>query len=214
MPVRRALHVRCSLVGLRDRRGDSRRRRADRSSSLRRSSCASRRYQLLPLSTQQNNSAGASWVGKLVLKVSECLSSSCIAASAVASAQPRPRRSILGTRSHGGSFRTFTPPPATSTSLVPPSRTASPPHPRPRTRAPQHALSPSPSTPAYTMAIKPITGMLRRAVVLDLSVGIGIGVAGGYAWWYGYHVPNVRHRDAFYQKIEDDRAAKMGLAEK
>ncbi|KAJ8106286.1 hypothetical protein OPT61_g9637 [Boeremia exigua] len=68
------------------------------------------------------------------------------------------------------------------------------------------------------MAIKPITGMLRRQVVLDLSVAMGLGVTAGYGWWYaipdlhvqGYHVPAVRHRDAFYQKLEDDRAAALG----
>ncbi|KAF2742759.1 cytochrome c oxidase family protein-like protein [Sporormia fimetaria CBS 119925] len=61
------------------------------------------------------------------------------------------------------------------------------------------------------MAIKPITGMLRRRIVLDLSVSIGLGVAAGYGWWYeGYHVPAVRHRDAFYQKIEDERARALG----
>ncbi|OAL52819.1 cytochrome c oxidase family protein-like protein [Pyrenochaeta sp. DS3sAY3a] len=71
------------------------------------------------------------------------------------------------------------------------------------------------------MAVKPITGMLRRQVVLDISVALGLGLTTGYAWWYapwpspqlivsGYHVPAVRHRDAFYQKIEDERAAALG----
>ncbi|KAL1642311.1 Cytochrome c oxidase subunit 7A [Didymella pomorum] len=64
------------------------------------------------------------------------------------------------------------------------------------------------------MAFKPITGMLRRQVVLDLSVAMaaleGLGVTAGYGWWYGYHVPAVRHRDAFYQKLEDERAAALG----
>ncbi|KAH7382186.1 cytochrome c oxidase family protein-like protein [Pyrenochaeta sp. MPI-SDFR-AT-0127] len=60
------------------------------------------------------------------------------------------------------------------------------------------------------MVVKPITGMLRRQVVLDLSVAMGLGVTAGYAWWYGYHVPAVRHRDAFYQKIEDERASALG----
>ncbi|KAF2249453.1 cytochrome c oxidase family protein-like protein [Trematosphaeria pertusa] len=60
------------------------------------------------------------------------------------------------------------------------------------------------------MAIKPITGMLRRAVVLDISVSLGLGIAAGYAFWYGYHVPAVRHRDAFYQRIEDERARALG----
>ena len=26
----------------------------------------------------------------------------------------------------------------------------------------------------------------------------------------GYHVPAVRHRDAYYQKIEDERASALG----
>ncbi|CAG8975756.1 hypothetical protein HYALB_00009274 [Hymenoscyphus albidus] len=57
------------------------------------------------------------------------------------------------------------------------------------------------------MPIKPITGMLRRGLVLDLSVAGGLGTAFGYAFWYGYHVPAVRKRDAFYAKLEDQRAA-------
>ncbi|CAG5182469.1 uncharacterized protein ALTATR162_LOCUS10176 [Alternaria atra] len=71
------------------------------------------------------------------------------------------------------------------------------------------------------MAVKPITGMLRRQVVLDLSVAMGLGLTAGYGWWYellavpvltfqGYHVPAVRHRDAFYQKLEDERASALG----
>ncbi|KAE9987096.1 hypothetical protein EG328_003878 [Venturia inaequalis] len=60
------------------------------------------------------------------------------------------------------------------------------------------------------MAIKPITGMLRRGLVLDLSVAFGLGLSGGYAWWYGYHIPAVRRRDAFYQKLEDKRAKALG----
>ncbi|KAF2477164.1 cytochrome c oxidase family protein-like protein [Lindgomyces ingoldianus] len=60
------------------------------------------------------------------------------------------------------------------------------------------------------MAVKPIVGMLRRAAVLDISVALGLGTAAGYGFWYGYHVPSVRHRDAFYQKIEDERAAALG----
>ncbi|KAF2275113.1 cytochrome c oxidase family protein-like protein [Westerdykella ornata] len=60
------------------------------------------------------------------------------------------------------------------------------------------------------MAVKPITGMLRRRIVLDISVALGFGVAAGYTWWYGYHLPAVRHRDSFYQKIEDERARALG----
>ncbi|KAF2099677.1 cytochrome-c oxidase, subunit VIIa [Rhizodiscina lignyota] len=60
------------------------------------------------------------------------------------------------------------------------------------------------------MPIKPITGMLRRHLVVDLAVAFGLGTSAGYLWWYGYHVPNVRHRDAYYAKLEDERAAAAG----
>ncbi|CZT21036.1 related to cytochrome-c oxidase chain VIIa [Ramularia collo-cygni] len=54
--------------------------------------------------------------------------------------------------------------------------------------------------------VKPITGMLRRGLVLDLSVAFGLGTAFGYGWWYGFHMPAVRKRDLFYAKLEDQRA--------
>ncbi|QSZ33337.1 hypothetical protein DSL72_002925 [Monilinia vaccinii-corymbosi] len=57
------------------------------------------------------------------------------------------------------------------------------------------------------MAIKPITGMLRRGLVLDLSVALGMGTVFGNVFWYGYHIPAVRKRDAFYARLEDQRAA-------
>jgi len=59
------------------------------------------------------------------------------------------------------------------------------------------------------MAIKPITGMLRRGAIVDISVALGLGFVGGSAWWYGYHIPAVRHRDAFYAKLEEERAQKL-----
>lgn len=34
--------------------------------------------------------------------------------------------------------------------------------------------------------------------------------AGPMLTFQGYHVPAVRHRDAFYQKIEDERASALG----
>ncbi|KAG8625002.1 hypothetical protein KVT40_006753 [Elsinoe batatas] len=58
--------------------------------------------------------------------------------------------------------------------------------------------------------VKPITGMLRRGLVLDLSVAFGLGTSAGYLWWYGFHVPSVRRRDIFYAKLEDRRAEELG----
>ncbi|OBT70462.1 hypothetical protein VE03_00011 [Pseudogymnoascus sp. 23342-1-I1] len=57
------------------------------------------------------------------------------------------------------------------------------------------------------MAIKPITGMLRRGLVLDLSIAFGIGSAAGYGFWYGFHMPIVHRRDAYYATLEEKRAA-------
>jgi hypothetical protein len=31
-----------------------------------------------------------------------------------------------------------------------------------------------------------------------------------YLFWYGYHVPNVRRRDLFYERLEEERIAKYG----
>ncbi|KAK0751370.1 hypothetical protein B0T18DRAFT_426020 [Schizothecium vesticola] len=58
------------------------------------------------------------------------------------------------------------------------------------------------------MAVAPITGMLRRGLILDLGIGLGIGFVFGNAYWYGYHVPRTEKRDNFYRKLEEERAAK------
>ncbi|CAI4215695.1 unnamed protein product [Parascedosporium putredinis] len=57
------------------------------------------------------------------------------------------------------------------------------------------------------MAIKPITGMLRRNLIMDLSIALGLGTVMGTAFWYGYHMPRTNKRDAFYAKLEQERAA-------
>ncbi|EHA55934.1 Cytochrome c oxidase copper chaperone [Pyricularia oryzae] len=57
------------------------------------------------------------------------------------------------------------------------------------------------------MAIKPIVGMLRRGLILDLSIGLSLGTAMGSLYWYGYHVPRTNMRDNYYKKLEDQRAA-------
>ncbi|KAH7324485.1 hypothetical protein B0I35DRAFT_475728 [Stachybotrys elegans] len=57
------------------------------------------------------------------------------------------------------------------------------------------------------MAIKPITGMVRRQLILDLGIGLGIGFAMANVWWYGFHVPRTNARDAFYIKQSQKEAA-------
>ncbi|KAI5860817.1 cytochrome-c oxidase, subunit VIIa [Durotheca rogersii] len=58
------------------------------------------------------------------------------------------------------------------------------------------------------MAIKPITGMLRRGLITDISVALGLGVTFGTLFWHGFHMPRTHARDAFYRKLEADRAAR------
>ncbi|KAL1847837.1 hypothetical protein VTK73DRAFT_10253 [Phialemonium thermophilum] len=61
------------------------------------------------------------------------------------------------------------------------------------------------------MAVKPITGMLRRGLILDLGIALGLGFVMGNAFWYGYHIPRTNARDNYYKKIEEERAAKAQI---
>uniref|UniRef100_A0A0K3CPD4 FGENESH: predicted gene_18.1 protein n=1 Tax=Rhodotorula toruloides TaxID=5286 RepID=A0A0K3CPD4_RHOTO len=51
------------------------------------------------------------------------------------------------------------------------------------------------------MAIAPITGMLRKHLLTNLSIGIGGGVVGTAS-----HLPNVRNRDAWYLAYQENKA--------
>ncbi|QRW16964.1 hypothetical protein RhiXN_04966 [Rhizoctonia solani] len=61
---------------------------------------------------------------------------------------------------------------------------------------------PSLASFAYSsMAIAPITGKLRKRLILDITAALGLGTAAGYGYWYGIHLPSVRHREEFYRKL-------------
>ncbi|KAK3305157.1 uncharacterized protein B0T15DRAFT_531488 [Chaetomium strumarium] len=60
------------------------------------------------------------------------------------------------------------------------------------------------------MAIRPITGMLRRALITDLGIAFSIGFVMANGFWYGYHVPRTVARDNYYRKLEETRAARQG----
>ncbi|KAH7335454.1 cytochrome-c oxidase subunit VIIa [Rhizoctonia solani] len=51
------------------------------------------------------------------------------------------------------------------------------------------------------MAIAPITGKFRKRLMLDIFAALGLGVSAGYGYWYGWHMPAVRHREEFYRKL-------------
>ena len=56
-------------------------------------------------------------------------------------------------------------------------------------------------------AIAPITGMLRRKLVMDIAIGLGSGFVMANAWWYGFHMPRTNARDAYYDKLEQEKVA-------
>src|SRR5579871_4595105 len=58
--------------------------------------------------------------------------------------------------------------------------------------------------------LPPIVGKLRRQILLDISVAFGVGMTMGYLFWYGYHVPAVRRRDIYYERLERERTSKYG----
>ncbi|POY71776.1 hypothetical protein BMF94_5137 [Rhodotorula taiwanensis] len=55
-------------------------------------------------------------------------------------------------------------------------------------------------------AIAPIRGALRRSALTHITLGISCGLAGGFAFWYGHHVPKVGARDAWYMEQEQKKA--------
>ncbi|TFY78042.1 hypothetical protein EWM64_g5972 [Hericium alpestre] len=55
------------------------------------------------------------------------------------------------------------------------------------------------------MPIAPITGKLRKRFWVDLSTALGLGISGGYAYWYGIHLKQVQRQEAFYLKLEHQR---------
>ncbi|KAJ0281969.1 hypothetical protein COL940_005388 [Colletotrichum noveboracense] len=71
---------------------------------------------------------------------------------------------------------------------------------------------------AGTTAVKPITGMLRRNLVLDLGIALdqypnflaGLGFAMANVYWYGFHMPRTNARDAYYAKLEQQKAEARG----
>ncbi|QUC20461.1 uncharacterized protein UV8b_04702 [Ustilaginoidea virens] len=59
------------------------------------------------------------------------------------------------------------------------------------------------------MPAAPITGILRKRLIVDIGVGLGAGFAMANLFWYGFHMPRTNARDDFYTKLEAERAQKQ-----
>lgn len=57
------------------------------------------------------------------------------------------------------------------------------------------------------MAIAPITGILRKKIITDISIGFGCGFVLAGLYWQYEHMPIVRARDAYYAKLKADKEA-------
>ncbi|KAF9454315.1 cytochrome-c oxidase, subunit VIIa [Macrolepiota fuliginosa MF-IS2] len=55
------------------------------------------------------------------------------------------------------------------------------------------------------MPIAPITGKLRKRFFIDLSCAFGLGIAAGYAYWYGSHLPALEKQENYYVKLEREK---------
>jgi len=62
------------------------------------------------------------------------------------------------------------------------------------------------------MPIAPITGQLRRRILIDIGGGLTAGLACAYGYWYGIHLPAVHKREQFYLKLEKERAIEAATA--
>lgn len=55
------------------------------------------------------------------------------------------------------------------------------------------------------MAIKPITGLLRRQVSRDIAVGLTLGFGTAIFWWYTFRMPTADKRKQFFLTLEEEK---------
>lgn len=48
--------------------------------------------------------------------------------------------------------------------------------------------------------------MLRKRFWLDVGCALGLGVTGGYAYWYGIHLKELQRQENYYLQLERERA--------
>ncbi|KAK7207172.1 hypothetical protein BZA70DRAFT_270654 [Myxozyma melibiosi] len=52
------------------------------------------------------------------------------------------------------------------------------------------------------MAIPPITGMLKRAVIRDITIALSLGFVGGSYYWNHMNLPYIQRREEGQRKLE------------
>ncbi|ODV59009.1 cytochrome c oxidase subunit VIIa [Ascoidea rubescens DSM 1968] len=57
------------------------------------------------------------------------------------------------------------------------------------------------------MPIAPITGTLKKRMIVDIGLAFVIGSAGASYWWWGFHQNAVETREAWYAAQAERRKA-------
>jgi cytochrome c oxidase subunit 7 len=50
--------------------------------------------------------------------------------------------------------------------------------------------------------MQPITGILRKRATRDIIGGVGTGLIASYAYWYGFHVPQMNRYKEYDDKVK------------
>ncbi|CAI1902107.1 hypothetical protein SEUBUCD646_0D01770 [Saccharomyces eubayanus] len=53
------------------------------------------------------------------------------------------------------------------------------------------------------MAIAPITGTIKRKVIMDMIIGFSLGGAMASYWWWGFHMDKINKREKFYAELAE-----------
>ncbi|AGO12416.1 AaceriAER063Wp [[Ashbya] aceris (nom. inval.)] len=56
-------------------------------------------------------------------------------------------------------------------------------------------------------AIAPITGTIKKRIIADIAIGLGLGTAAGSYWWWGFHKPKIAARENYYAQLAQQKAA-------
>ena len=51
--------------------------------------------------------------------------------------------------------------------------------------------------------IAPITGALKKRIIMDILIGFSLGGALASTWWWGYHKKLIYKREAYYSKLSE-----------
>lgn len=54
-------------------------------------------------------------------------------------------------------------------------------------------------------AVTRIFGSLKKRIITDIAVSFAIGIPTAYLWWYTFHVPRQKHREAWYIDYAEKR---------